>query len=464
MKLREKIVSLMVACLAVVLGGLATYTVVSFQGLGDEASSEQARAVAESITHSMEVFGEIGDMAAQDRFVAAVCEQPGITDVHAVRAPASVADFGEREAARPRDHWDEQVIAEGQPVTVVDHDAHTIRTIQPLIATESCLDCHDTEVGAVLGAASVTVDTSEQQAAVASLSRYVVLACVLAVLVAGTALALIITRGVITPVRRAAATIVTGARRTLAAAGESRSAGELIAQNAGTQASSLQQTAASLEQISSQTRQFHQRATGASETAERTATAARRGHEAMTRMTGSMDAIRQSADDTARIIQTIDEIAFQTNLLALNAAVEAARAGEAGKGFAVVAEEVRNLARRSAEAAGGTAELLESSRRQADQGVAVVQEVASVLAEISEQAGQSRDLIGEVSTGSDAQARHVGEVSGAMTALDQVTQSTAASAQQSAATSAELTRMAGQLQDVATSLGTLVGDTTATTG
>ncbi len=463
MKLRERVVILMVACLAVILGGAATYTLLSVRGMSSGSRAERARVVAESITHAMEVFGEIGDMEAQDRFVAGVSAEEGIAEVHAVRAPASVADFGEREAARVRDRWDQQVIDEGRPVTVTDRDAHTIRTVLPLMASESCLSCHDTEEGAVLGAASVTVDTAAEDAAVTALSRNVLLASAFAVLVAGALLALIITRGVIAPVRRAAASIIAGARRTLEAAGESRSAGEQIARNTGEQASSLQQTAASLEQISAQAREFHQSASSADQTADRTASAARSGHEAMTRMTASIEAIRQSADETSRVIQTIDEIAFQTNLLALNAAVEAARAGEAGKGFAVVAEEVRSLAQRSAEAARSTADLLEGSRQQAQEGVGVVQDVAAVLAEIAEQAARSSELIGEVSSGSDEQTRHVAEITAAMSALDRVTHSTAASAQQSAATSAELTGMAEQLRQVADSLGELVGEAVAGT-
>ena len=93
----------------------------------------------------------------------------------------------------------------------------------------------------------------------------------------------------------------------------------------------------------------------------------------MAEISEAIDSIRHSSESTARIIKTIDEIAFQTNLLALNAAVEAARAGEAGKGFAVVAEEVRNLAQRSAEAARNTAALIEESQSNADHGVEVAE-------------------------------------------------------------------------------------------
>src|SRR6185369_5792552 len=97
---------------------------------------------------------------------------------------------------------------------------------------------------------------------------------------------------------------------------------------------------------------------------------------AMLRMNDAIGKIKTSSDQTAKIIKTIDEIAFQTNLLALNAAVEAARAGEAGKGFAVVAEEVRSLARRSAEAARNTADLIEGSVKNAEAGVRLSDEVA----------------------------------------------------------------------------------------
>ena len=109
----------------------------------------------------------------------------------------------------------------------------------------------------------------------------------------------------------------------------------------------MQQIAAAPGSNADSTRQADELATTASASAAR-------GNEAMVGMREAIGAIKQSSDETARIIKVIDEIAFQTNLLALNAAVEAARAGDAGKGFAVVAEEVRNLAQRSAEAARNT--------------------------------------------------------------------------------------------------------------
>ncbi len=457
MKLREKIVGMMIISLVVVLGGVGVYTYTRVGVMAEEAKVDSAALVAESIKGSMHVFGEIGDMEAQEAYIQEVSHLEGIHKVHAVRAPAVERDFDVREGATAEDAHEEQVLASGDPLTLIDHHAHTIRTILPLKASESCLECHDVKVGEVLGVASVTVDTAASDAATARFSIYVALAYIGAIVLAGVLLSLVLTRGVIRPVSRAAEAIIQGARQTLDAVNQSREAGEQIANNTGEQASSLQQTAASLQEMTAQTKVFSQNAGEANANAEQTSEAARRGHDAVARMTGSMEAIKQAADDTSRIIATIDEIAFQTNLLALNAAVEAARAGDAGKGFAVVAEEVRNLAQRSAEAARNTAELLDGSRNQADQGVAVVQDVAAILEDITAQAEKSRELISEVTVGSDGQVHTIGEMAEAMTLLDRATQSTAASAQQSAANASEVLSMADDMRKVADDLGTLVG-------
>src|SRR6185436_17915358 len=134
-----------------------------------------------------------------------------------------------------------------------------------------------------------------------------------------------------------------------------------------------------------------------------TRSAAESGNDDMTAMREAMDAIKTSSRDIAKIIKTIDEIAFQTNLLALNAAVEAARAGESGAGFAVVAEEVRNLAQRSAQAARETTAKIEDSIKKSERGVVLNGKVASGLREIATKARQVDDLVAEIATASTEQ-------------------------------------------------------------
>ena len=179
----------------------------------------------------------------------------------------------------------------------------------------------------------------------------------------------------------------------------------------------------------------------------------------MTRMSAAIDDIKQSSDQTAKIIKTIDEIAFQTNLLALNAAVEAARAGEAGKGFAVVAEEVRNLAQRSAEAARTTADMIEGSVKNADNGVGISKEVAETLGEIAEGNRKVNDLVGEISAASNEQSQGIEQISTAVTQMDQITQSNAANAEESASASEELSAQAEELTNMVRDLQAVVGST-----
>src|SRR5208283_4326255 len=123
-----------------------------------------------------------------------------------------------------------------------------------------------------------------------------------------------------------------------------------------------------LQEISSMTKQNAIYASEAKRVAEAARTSADKGIESMNRMSSAISKIKTSSDSTAKIVKTIDEIAFQTNLLALNAAVEAARAGDAGAGFAVVADEVRNLAMRAAEAAKSTTNLIEGTIKKIKEG------------------------------------------------------------------------------------------------
>jgi methyl-accepting chemotaxis protein len=215
------------------------------------------------------------------------------------------------------------------------------------------------------------------------------------------------------------------------------------------------QSAASLEQISASATEIGSRATrnadiasAANQLASTSRATAENGARQMESLTGSMTAITESSAQIARIIKTIDDIAFQTNILALNAAVEAARAGRHGKGFAVVAEEVRNLAARSAKAARETAELIEGSGERVKQGNRIAQETAHSLDQIVAGVVKVGTMIEEVVEASKEQARSISEISEGLAQIDDVTQQNTANAAQTASAVEKLTAKASELRDL----------------
>jgi methyl-accepting chemotaxis protein len=180
------------------------------------------------------------------------------------------------------------------------------------------------------------------------------------------------------------------------------------------------------------------------------------GVESMKRMAQAIEKIKVSAVETAKIIKTIDEIAFQTNLLALNAAVEAARAGDAGKGFAVVAEEVRNLAQRSAKASQETSSLIATSQTSADHGVRASAEVSRILEGVAANIDQTVSLMADVASASAEQATGIAQIKDAVAQIDRVSQSNAQVAAASEQSSVRLNELGHGLQRTAEDLAQVV--------
>jgi len=244
------------------------------------------------------------------------------------------------------------------------------------------------------------------------------------------------------------AQVLEAAGQVSSASGEISQGAQSLAEGANEQASSLEEVGASLEETSSMTKQNADNANQAKLLATEARQAADESESSMKRMAEAINQIKTSSDNTAKIVKTIDEIAFQTNLLALNAAVEAARAGEAGKGFAVVAEEVRNLAMRSAEAAKNTTTMIEESVKNADSGVKITEEVAKALNQIIDRVGKMGSLIGEIAAASNEQSQGVEQINTAVAQMNQVTQQNAANSEESASAAEELSSQAAELQNM----------------
>ncbi len=247
-----------------------------------------------------------------------------------------------------------------------------------------------------------------------------------------------VAEAIVNPVRHSANQVAT-------ASSQISSGSQALAQGASEQASSLEEISSNLQQVGAMTKQNSDNAQEARGLTDSTREVTQKGVSNMQELSEAINRIQASADETSKIVKTIDEIAFQTNLLALNAAVEAARAGDAGRGFAVVAEEVRNLAMRSAEAAKSTSGLIEESVKNAESGVSMNAGVLSSLQEINGQVQKVAEVVAEIAAASDQQRQGIEQVTSAIEQLNQVTQQTAANAEEAAATSEELSGQAEEM-------------------
>lgn len=299
---------------------------------------------------------------------------------------------------------------------------------------------------------------AQANASVYSKSFLVVVIAVIAIL------GYVLFRSITRPVKKVVADLSASSEELSQTSLQIAGSSQQISEGSTSQAAFLEETSASMEELTSMTRQNSDNANQANALMVDTVQVVQKAHDYMIDLTRAMQGISSASQDTAKIIKTIDEIAFQTNLLALNAAVEAARAGEAGAGFAVVADEVRNLAMRAAEAAKNTANLIEETITQVNSGATLVNQTSTAFSQVVKSTDTAKNLVAEISAASQEQAQGAGQIAKAITNMDQVVQQNALTAEQSTQASETLSSQAEQLTAIIANLMDIMGAGNQDTG
>jgi len=410
---------------------LYTAIAAAQQASGDSGSTLLARALDEENRLFTEAFGPAGIFTGQN-------------DSSRVR---QLVDEVRRQRAELLTALKEQVPPSGQPTLQIPGS----RIEQPLTRTVSALEDIRTFYAAQIREADAYyVRTYKNTNLRVGLFAAVTIAIAIIIM-------WLLPRSVVRPVRSVIEGLGRSSDTTITVVNSLADASHQIASAAGEHASSLEEVSAQLKELASTSQNTAGNANQVTNMLSQTRLSAEKSTTALTRMHSAIMKIKASSEETAKIMKTIDEIAFQTNLLALNAAVEAARAGEAGRGFAVVAEEVRNLARRSAEASHNTAALIEDAQKSAINGVEVSQEVGEATRDIITSIGKVDVLMINVAELNDAQAQGIHHISTAASHMEAITQSNASSASQLAASTDRIADSARDLNRMVQILQNIVG-------
>ncbi|MDR2725158.1 MAG: methyl-accepting chemotaxis protein [Candidatus Adiutrix sp.] len=318
--------------------------------------------------------------------------------------------------------------------------------------------------GAVIAAATSLKDLGNQRAwraaanSGATLRQFMWILALgaLASLVLSAVSAAVLIRGISRPIHKMIYRLTEGARAVGQASGSLTSAARDLLEGVRSNAAGLSDMASAVDEFNSMTQRNASDSGQASELMAQVKASFETAEKSMALLTEAMTRISASGVEIAKIIKTIDEIAFQTNLLALNAAVEAARAGEAGAGFAVVADEVRNLAGRSAEAAKNTSELLASTIEGISSGAGLVNQTAEGFSSIEGQINTVAELFRAVAEASREQSDNIRRIKDSMSHMDEVSRADTAKADESARAAGSLVDQADILQEAVVDLTVIV--------
>jgi methyl-accepting chemotaxis protein len=443
----------------------------------------------------MMVTGTVGQ---RDVFLDQVKQLGSIRDVRVLRGEAVIKLFGkgtDKDDSQP-DAIEQQVLQSGKAVVQVESDAkgEYLRAVRPALALKNslgkdCTVCHLAAEGTVLGVVSMKVSLDKVNASLADQRLKSILAALITCIPVLMLIYPFIRRVVTSPLERSVAMargIAAGDLTQIIEVNSHNEMGELqqalqdmnaslakivrqvrvgtdtifsassdiasgnldLSNRTELQASSLENTAASMAEVTSAVNQNADHARRANQMAQSASDVAVRGGSVVSGVIDTMASINASSKRIVDIIAVIDGIAFQTNILALNAAVEAARAGEQGRGFAVVAAEVRSLAKRSADAAQEIKALIGDSVTKVEAGSSLVQQAGSTMNDIVESIRHVTDIMGEITAASAGQTAGIERVGSAIDEMNQVTQQNAALVEQAAAAAQSLQNQAQHLEQV----------------
>ncbi len=450
-----------------------------------DSVKQRAEGIGNEVIDSANMLMETGEISVPENrklLIKKISSSGNIIGLRLVRAEQVIRQFG---AGLPEEQIKDEVeraaIESKTPSYFLEdrNGVQVFRAVTPYLVSHDfhgtdCLNCHQVEVGSVNGASDIDIDLTSDFDRLHKIILWLVIGQMVVQVILFFLIRWVVRRIVIRPLDEAVEAASRIAEGDLAATIESHSrdeAGQLLqalkdmnqslggivslvrsstdmittasrqiaagnsdlSQRTEAQASSLEETASNMENLTVTVRQNADFAKQANQLATKASDVAVTGGQMVGDVVETMASISASSKKIVDIIAVIEGIAFQTNILALNAAVEAARAGEQGRGFAVVAAEVRNLAQRSAAAAKEIKTLIDDSVSKVAVGAKQVDQAGATMKEIVAAVSRVTDIMSKIAAASNEQSEGIEQVNQAILAMDEVTQQNAALVEEASA-------------------------------